>query len=84
MRDGWHTALRVARLALLVSVVAYGLALLLSVAGYAGEFGSLFGLIAAGWIVLSAISCLVIQLGLVLRRRTRRGSRVGEAQADGS
>jgi hypothetical protein len=72
-------ALRVARLALLISILA-GLAVLgLSTAGAApsatSEWLFAFGLVLSGWTLLSAVACVVLQLALLLARRRAANSR---------
>ena len=72
-------ALRVARLALLVSILAGAAVLGLSATGAApvaaSELLFVLGLVLSGWTFLSAVSCVVLQLALLLARRRATNSR---------
>jgi hypothetical protein len=63
------TPLRTARLTLLASMATYGLGLAVGVA--APEAGYLIGLVASMSIALTALACVVIQLGELLTSRHR-------------
>ncbi|HEX9932315.1 MAG TPA: hypothetical protein VGB08_05685 [Allosphingosinicella sp.] len=65
-------ALKVARYALLISLLVYFAVFPLALAG-APDVEALFliGIVATGWMFLSSIACVVLQLFLVLRRRRR-------------
>ena len=74
MPNRLEMVLKAARLTMLVAIGVYALLAALALAGVAGELLFLAGLVAVGWIALSALACLVLQLVVVLRwRRSRRG-----------
>jgi hypothetical protein len=71
-----QTVLRVARTLLILSILVYGVALALFAKGVEAPWLYRLGWVAVGWIALSALACLILQLVLLLQ--WRRSGRAAE------
>lgn len=67
-----QTVLRVMRTILILSILIYGVALVLFARGMEAPWLYRLGWMAVGWIALSALACLVLQLILLLKWRRAR------------
>lgn len=63
-------ALTIARYALLISSLVWAAALVLAAAGAPGfELWFLVALVSSGWIVLTSLACVLLQIFVAVRRR---------------